>query len=85
MEQPPVEGTDQFDEWMDDIFADEVWVPEDIFENQQNYTTNYFLSIPRIDMEVPTPDNVSLDPPVATDMQVEEDEARADVNSNTEE
>ena len=37
MEQPSAEGTDQFDESMDDIFADEVWVPEDVFENQQNY------------------------------------------------
>jgi len=43
MEQPPVEGTDQFDERMDDIFANEVRVPEDIFENQRNYTKNMFI------------------------------------------
>jgi len=30
------------------------------------------------------PDNASLDPPVATDMRVEEDEASADGNSSTE-
>ena len=42
MEQSPVEGTKQFDGQMDDIFADEVWVPEDVFENQRNYRENYF-------------------------------------------
>ena len=35
-------------------------------------------------MEVPPPDNASLDPPVATDIQVEEDEDKADVNNSTE-
>ena len=35
-------------------------------------------------MDAPPPGNASLDPPVATDMQVEEDEAIADGNSHTE-
>ena len=85
MEQPSAEGTDQFDESMDDIFAGEVWVPEDVFENQQNYKRKLFFSIPRVDMETPQPDKVSMDPPVATNVQVEEDEERADVNNSTEE
>ena len=44
-----------------------------------------FFSIPRVDMETPPPDKASMDPPVAADMQVEEDEERADVNNSTEE
>jgi len=35
-------------------------------------------------MDAPPPDNASLDPPIATDMRVEEDEERADGNSRTE-
>ena len=35
-------------------------------------------------MDAPPPDNASLDPLVATDMQVEEDEASAGDNSRTE-
>ena len=36
------------------------------------------------DMDAPSINNASLDPPVATDMWVEEDEASADGNSQTE-
>ena len=35
-------------------------------------------------MEAPPTDNASMDPPVATDMRVEEDEASADGNSRAE-
>ena len=35
-------------------------------------------------MDAPPPDNASLDPPVATDMRVEEDEASADRINSTE-
>ena len=31
MEQPPAEETDQFDQWMDDIFDENVQVPDNIF------------------------------------------------------
>ena len=44
-----------------------------------------FFSIPKIYMDAQPPDIASLEPPVATDMWVEEDEARVDGNSNTEE
>ena len=44
-----------------------------------------FFSIPTVDMETPPHDKASMDPPVAADMQVEEDEERADVNNSTEE
>ena len=31
MEQPPAKETDQFDQWMDDIFDENVQVPDNIF------------------------------------------------------
>ena len=42
------------------------------------------FSIPRIDIDVQPPDNASLDPPVATDMQGEQDGARGDCTDSTE-
>ena len=44
-----------------------------------------FFSIPRVDMEPAPSDKPSMNPPVAADMQVEEDEERADGNNSTEE
>ena len=42
------------------------------------------FSIPRVDMEAVPRDITSLEAKVAADMQVEEDEERADVNNSTE-
>ena len=42
MEPPPAEGGDEIDVWMDDIFANKVWVPVDVFENQRNYKGKSF-------------------------------------------
>ena len=70
---------------MDDIFADEDWVPEDVYENQRSYRKKYFFPIPRVDMETQPPDKASIDPLVATNVRVEEDRVRLDGTSSKEE
>ena len=57
-----------------------------MLKSKSEITTNLdkklYFSIPRVDMETPPPDNDSLDPSVATNMQGEEEGASADVNVN---
>ena len=50
-----------------------------------NLNDKLFFSIPKIYMDTQPPYIVSLEPRVATNMRVEEDEVRLDGNSSTEE
>jgi len=50
-----------------------------------NLDEKLFFSIPKIYMDAQPPAIASLEPPVATDMRVEEDEATVDETSSTEE
>ena len=55
------------------------------FEITTNLYEKLFFSIPKIHMDAQPPAIASLEPPVATDMRVEEDEATVDETSSTEE
>ena len=50
-----------------------------------NLDEKLFFSIPKIYMDAQPPDMAPLEPLVATDMRVEEDEATVDGTSSTEE